>query len=168
MQNKGLIKLFAILFGLVSLYQLSFTWLTNDVEESAKIYAESRTEDGEKISELERAYLDSVANKPVIDLGFAQFSYNDIKNKELNLGLDLKGGMNVTLEVAVSDVVRSLSNNSTDPVFTKAMNLAITRQKSNGGDFIDLFAAAVKETLVPTQRLNDAVGCVVITGFCGV
>ena len=78
MQNKGLIKLFAILFGLVSLYQLSFTWFTNGVEDKAKIYAESKSDDGKEIARLEGVYLDSVANKPVIDLGFAQFSYNDI------------------------------------------------------------------------------------------
>ena len=68
MQNKGLIKLFAILFGLVSVYQLSFTWFTNGVEDKAKIYAKSKSDDGSEIASLERAYLDSVANKPVIDL----------------------------------------------------------------------------------------------------
>ena len=62
MQNKGLIKLFAILFGLVSLYQLSFTWFSGDVENKAKVYAESKSDDGREIARLERAYLDSVAN----------------------------------------------------------------------------------------------------------
>jgi len=99
MQNKGLIKLFAILFGLVSIYQLSFTLLTKNVEGKANEYAIARNDDGKKIANLERAYLDSVANKPVIDLGFSQFSYSDIKDKELNLGLDLKDGINATLQV---------------------------------------------------------------------
>ena len=78
MQNKGLIKLFAILFGLVSLYQLSFTWFTNGVEDKAKIYAESKSDDGAEIASLERAYLDSVANNPVIDIGFAKFKSETI------------------------------------------------------------------------------------------
>ena len=106
MQNKGLIKLFAILFGLVSLYQLSFTWFTNGVEDKAKMYAESKSDNGKEMADLERLYLDSIANKPVIDLGFVQFSYGDIKDKELNLGLDLKGGINAILQVSVKDILK--------------------------------------------------------------
>ena len=87
MQNKGLIKLFAILFGIVSLYQLSFTFFANKVEDKASIYAKSKVSnnDGRAIANSERKYIDSVANKEVI----AGFTYNDIKDKEMNLGLVL-------------------------------------------------------------------------------
>ena len=96
MQNKGLIKLFAILFGLVSLYQLSFTFLATKVEDDAKEYANVKgiDSDARQKATFERTYLDSVANKKIIDLGVAEYSYNDVKDKEMNLGLDLKGGIN--------------------------------------------------------------------------
>ena len=139
MQNKGLIKLFAILFGIVSLYQLSFTWFTNGVENDAKVYAESKTDDGKEIARLERVYLDSVANKPVIDLGFAKFSYNDIKDKELNLGLDLKGGIDAILQVSVRDILFGLSNESKNPVFNEALAKATEAQKSSDDTYLNLF-----------------------------
>ena len=79
MQNKGLIRLFAILFGLVCVYQLSFTWFAKNIEGDAAAYAKN---DAVK----ERAYLDSVANKTVVNIGIADFTYNEIKDKEINLG----------------------------------------------------------------------------------
>jgi SecD/SecF fusion protein len=155
MQNKGLIKLFAILFGIVSLYQLSFTWFTNGVEDKAKIYAESRSDEGKEIARLERAYLDSVANKPVIDLGFATFSYNDIKDKELNLGLDLKGGINAILQVSVKDILIGLSNESKNPVFNEAIAKATTAQKNSDKTFLTLFFTAFEEVSAGTVKLSD-------------
>ena len=103
MQNKGLIRLFAILFGLVSLYQLSFSFFTSKVENEAKEYAKSRgnQDNGRELANLEKKYLDSVNNLEVINLGISQFTYNDIKDKEMNLGLDLKGGINAILQVSV-------------------------------------------------------------------
>ncbi len=130
MQNKGLIKLFAILFGLVSLYQLSFTWFTNGVEDKAAAYAESKSDNAKEIARLERIYLDSVANKPAIDLGFAQFSYNDIKDKEINLGLDLKGGINAILQVSVKDILVGLSNESKNPIFNEAIAMPLPLKKA--------------------------------------
>jgi len=155
MQNKGLIKLFAILFGLVSIYQLSFTWFTNGVEDKAKNYAESRSDEGKEIARLERVYLDSVANKPVIDLGVAKFSYNDIKDKELNLGLDLKGGINAILQVSVKDILIGLSNDSKNPVFNEALAKATEAQKSSDRRFLDLFFDAFEETSAGTIKLSD-------------
>ena len=155
MQNKGLIKLFAILFGLVSLYQLSFTWFTNGVEDKAKMYAESKSEDGKEIARLERVFLDSVANKPVIDLGFAQFSYNDIKDKELNLGLDLKGGINAILQVSVKDILIGLSNDSKNPVFNEALAKATIAQKSSDKRFLDLFFNEFEKASAGTVKLSD-------------
>ncbi len=155
MQNKGLIKLFAILFGLVSLYQLSFTWFTNGVEEKAKMYAESKSEDGKEIARLERVFLDSVANKPVIDLGFTQFSYNDIKDKELNLGLDLKGGINAILQVSVKDILIGLSNESKNPVFNEALSNATEAQKSSDKRFLDLFFNEFENLSNGSIKLSD-------------
>ena len=99
---------------LVSLYQLSFTFFTNKVEDNAKAFAESKVtdNDGRAKAAFERRYLDSVANQDIIDLGIAKFSYNDIKDKEMNLGLDLKGGINAILQVSVKDILIGLSNES--------------------------------------------------------
>ncbi|MFK5957262.1 MAG: protein translocase subunit SecDF [Lutibacter sp.] len=155
MQNKGLIKLFAILFGLVSLYQLSFTWFTNGVENNAKEYAELRSNNGKEIAKLERVYLDSIANKPVIDLGFSKFSYNDIKDKELNLGLDLKGGINAILQVSVKDILIGLSNDSKNPIFNEALAKATVAQKNSDKTFLTLFYDNFEKVSDGTVKLSD-------------
>ncbi|WP_298288246.1 protein translocase subunit SecDF [uncultured Lutibacter sp.] len=155
MQNKGLIKLFAILFGLVSLYQLSFTWFTNGVEDKAKMYAEARSNDGREMADLERVYLDSVANQPIIDLGFAKFSYNDIKDKELNLGLDLKGGINAILQVSVKDILIGLSNESKNPTFNEALAKATEAQKKSDDTFLNLFFNEFEKLSNGEVKLSD-------------
>ncbi|RXP56142.1 protein translocase subunit SecDF [Lutibacter sp. HS1-25] len=155
MQNKGLIKLFAILFGLVSVYQLSFTFFTKNVENKANEYAIARAEESKEIANLERVYLDSVANKPVIDLGFAQFSYSDIKDKELNLGLDLKGGINAILQVSVKDILVGLSNDSKNPIFNEALAKASEAQKNSDKNFLDLFFNEFKKLSNGTVKLSD-------------
>jgi len=155
MQNKGLIKLFAILFGLVSIYQLSFTLLTKNVEGKANEYAIARTDDGKEIANLERAYLDSVANKPVIDLGFTQFSYSDIKDKELNLGLDLKGGINAILQVSVKDILIGLSNDSKNPTFNQALAKAGEAQKRSDDTFLNLFFKEFEKLSDGSIQLSD-------------
>ncbi len=148
MQNKGLIRLFAILFGLVCVYQLSFTWFAKNVEEKAAIYANG---DANK----ERAYLDSIANKPVVDLGIASFTYNEVKNKEINLGLDLKGGINATLEVSVRDILFGLSNHSKDPTFNKALDAATKAQRGSNSDYITLFFDAFENLSKGKIKLSD-------------
>ena len=141
MQNKGLIKLFAILFGIVSLYQLSFTWLAGSVESDAKEYAiaHAKKNDGRALAMFERKYLDSVANIPVFDNFGVKFSYNDIKDKEINLGLDLKGGINATLQVSVKDILIGLSNKSTNPTFNEALKAATLSQKNSTKSYLELF-----------------------------
>jgi hypothetical protein len=134
MQNKGAISFFAILLSLVCLYELSFTYVSNKVEKDAWAYAGGD-------SAKARTYLDSIANE-VVYLGK---TYSEVKEKEINLGLDLKGGMNVMLEVSVADVVRTMANNSQDPTFTKAIEQAQAEQRKNGGDFVTLFANAAKQ-----------------------
>ena len=132
MQNKGAIRLFAILFALICLYQLSFTWIVRSVEKDAEEYA-----NGDPA--LYQSYLDSMGPQPVFDLLVREYTYNEVKSRELNLGLDLKGGMNVILEVSVNDILRSLSNNSKDPIFNQAIDAANERQRDSQDDYITLF-----------------------------
>jgi len=156
MQNKGLIKLFAILFGLVSLYQLSFTFLANKVEEDAVSYATSKGVeiDARQKATFERKYLDSVANIEVIDLGITTYTYNDLKDKEMNLGLDLKGGINAILQVSVKEVLKSLSNDSKNNVFNEAILAADKAQKSDTANYLDLFFQEF-EKIAGTTKLSD-------------
>ena len=144
MQNKGLIRLFAIILSVVCLYQLSFTWFAKNVENDAVIYAETNaaTADSEESDRLQKQYLDSIANTPVVNLGFTEFTYNEVKEKEINLGLDLKGGINAMLEVSVRDILFGLSNKSKNPVFNEALINASKAQKDSDKDYIQLFYEA--------------------------
>lgn len=142
MQNKGLIRFFAIVFGLVCLYQLSFTYFTTQTEDKAKAYAIAQApEDADMQDIVERAYLDSIGANPI----FAGITYNDAKDKELNKGLDLKGGINVILQISIRDILGGLSNNSKDPAFIAALDKTDEIQKSSQNtyfeDFIDAFEA---------------------------
>ncbi|MCG1035857.1 protein translocase subunit SecDF [Polaribacter sargassicola] len=156
MQNKGLIKLFAILFGLVSLYQLSFTFLANKVEDDALAYADTKgvDSDARQKAALETKYLDSVANIDIIDLGVTKYSYNDVKDKEMNLGLDLKGGINAILQVSVKEVLKSLSNDSKNVVFNQALDAADERQKNSNATYLDLFFEEFEKVAGDT-KLSD-------------
>ncbi len=160
MQNKGAIRLFAIAFAVVCLFQLSFTFVTRHIENKAEKYAkdpqalalakkiangntqiESSVIDSVETART-RYYLDSIANKKV---WLGKYTYKDCKERELNLGLDLKGGMNVTMEVSVADVVNSLSGNSTNATFRKAMDMAKDKQKNSQKDFVTLFGESFKQ-----------------------
>ena len=151
MQSKGAIKLLAILLAIACIYQLSFSFKTRSVEKKAAAYAAAY--DGDERSEREQYYLDSVQNQPVYNLGFRKFTYKEIKEKELNLGLDLKGGMNVMLEIQVEDVVKSLAGDSkNDPAFIEAMAQAKEGLRT-GKDFIGEF---VRSYRTATQRFSSA------------
>lgn len=138
MQNKGSIKFLAIVLGLICLYQLSFTFVVGRVEKDAKEFAA-----GDEAKE--QAYLDSIAYKEVMNILVASYTYQECKMQELNLGLDLKGGMNVTLEIAVEDILSSLSGQSQNAVFNAALQNAKAQQADAQEDFITLFAAAFAE-----------------------
>lgn len=148
MQNKGLVKLFALLFGLVSIYQLSFTFKANQIESAAKEHAiskiaESEVDYDDKRSIEETKYLDSIsALDQVYSLGIAKFKYSEVKDKAMNLGLDLKGGINVILQISVKDILSGLANNSKDPVFNKALTDAEELQKNSQNTYIDDFFIA--------------------------
>ncbi|OAD43115.1 protein translocase subunit SecDF [Polaribacter atrinae] len=156
MQNKGLIKLFAILFGLVSLYQLSFTFLATKVEDDAAAYAESKGDniDARQKATFERKYLDSVANKDIINLGVTTYTYNDVKDKEMNLGLDLKGGINAILQVSVKEVLKSLANDSKNVAFNQALEAADEAQKNSNATYLDLFFQEFEKVAGDT-KLSD-------------
>ena len=156
MQNKGLIKVFAILFGLVSLYQLSFTFFANKVEDDAKVYAERTVTDNDarKKAVAEKKYLDSIANKEIINAGVAQYTYNDIREKEMNLGLDLKGGVNAILQVSVKEVLKNLSNDSKNEAFNQALVTAEVKQKSSNSNYLDLFFQEF-ESIAGDTKLSD-------------
>jgi SecD/SecF fusion protein len=150
MQNRNFIKIFAILFAIVSLYQLSFTWIASGVEEDAVIYSSGYPE--EQQESKKKFYLDSINSETVYDIFIAEYTYADCKSRELNLGLDLKGGMNVTLEVMVIDVVKALSNNSKDSVFNIAITNTLSAQKNSQDDFVTLFGNEY-EKLSPNNGL---------------
>lgn len=146
MQNKGAIRLFAILLGLICVYQLMFTFKANQVEKAAKVYAK-----GDKQKEM--AYLDSMSSEVVYNLiGIRKYTFKEVKALELGLGLDLQGGMNVTLEVSVVDLIKSLSGFSKDSTFTTAIRLAKEKQKSSQEDFVTLFGKSFEE-ISPSGKL---------------
>ena len=144
MQSKGFIKLVAILLALACIYQLSFSFKTRSVEKDAVEYAAKFPQE-EQVA-MEQYYLDSIQNKVVYNVGIAQFTYKQCKEKEVNLGLDLKGGMNVMLEIQVEDVVKSLAGESKDdPAFVAAIEKAGIALKEGTGDYIGSFAEAYAE-----------------------
>ncbi|MFD0860660.1 protein translocase subunit SecDF [Sungkyunkwania multivorans] len=143
MQNKGLVKLFAFLFGLVSIYQLSFTFFTNSVENEAEEYAINKVDNTvanyvQERAEVEAKYLDSVANAKK----FIGFTYAEAKKKELNKGLDLKGGINVILQISVKDILKGLAEKSKDPTFNTALENADQLQKNADEPYVESFFEA--------------------------
>jgi SecD/SecF fusion protein len=146
MKAKGAVQWFTVLFTLICIYQLSFTWIASNVEKKAKAYAKG--DEG-----VQRRYLDSIADKEVFNfLWIKKFTYTEVRDQKLNLGLDLQGGMNVVMEVDVVDVIKALSNQSKDQAFNKALTLAKERQLNSQADFVSLFVAAYRET-APDSRL---------------
>ncbi len=131
MQGKGLVKFAAIILAIACLYSLSFTWIAKHVEENAKKYANGNLT-------KEKIYLDSVSTQPV--WGVVKYiTYQYAKEREIPLGLDLKGGMNVTMQISLTELVRNLANNSADVGFNVALRNAETRLTTSQKDFITLF-----------------------------
>ena len=143
MQSKGAIKLVAVLLALACIFQLSFTFKTRSVEKKAERYAAGYGV--EERDSMARHYLDSLENQPVYNLGFQSYTYKECKEKELNLGLDLKGGMNVMLEIQVADVVKALAGDSqNDPAFIAAIAAADQAQRDGTDDYIGAFVKSFK------------------------
>ena len=181
MQSKGAIRFVAILLMLASLWQLSFTLVTNRQEKKAEKFAEAKAEAAMqtaafgKVAEGDRAfYLDSIRkdeNRRYIDSISSEkiyfgYTYKDVKAKAINLGLDLKGGMNVMLQVQLKDLVKALAGGNEAPEFTKALALAEERSVNSRQDFITLFAEAWEETsngmplaqIFGTYEMRDKIG----------
>ncbi len=171
MQSKGAIKLFAIAFGLVCLFQLSFTFFSTGTERSAKKYArnEEAKSEARKLSKgspvmetyymdsiaqaRENYYLDSVSNQVIYNVLVRKYTYKEVKERELNLGLDLKGGMNVVMEISMGDIVRELAGpNSVNPIFQQALAKANEKQRNSQTDFVTLFGQSFEE-IDPNAKL---------------
>ncbi len=152
MRNKGAIWFLAISLALVSVYQLSFTWKTASIKKEAKEYATGKN--GILDANKEAYYLDSISGEDVYNFlfGLRKYTFKECQERELNLGLDLKGGMDVILEVSVEDVIRSLSNYSKDSTFNAALNMAKKMQQNSQEDFVTLFGKAF-ETIDPNAKL---------------
>ena len=162
MQLKGLVRFFAVALILISLYQLHFTWIVrnheNALEKKAKSYVSanfasaSPEEQENEFRKRLRRLKDSTREQTVTYGLTGAISYQKAKEQELNLGLDLQGGMSVTLEVELEGLLKSLSNNPKDPSLLKALATANDRKKNSDADFISLFATAFKEQN-PNARL---------------
>lgn len=172
MQSKGWIRLVAILLAIASIWQLSFTAVTSIQEKKAEKFAEKAAVAAQNSAafaqvpendqayyldsirkEQNRVFIDSISSKKV----FLWNTYKDCKAKEINLGLDLKGGMNVMLQVQLQDLVKAISGDNTDPAFQKALALAKERSVNSREDYITLFADAWKE-VGNGQRLSQIFG----------
>lgn len=151
MKNKSFIGVMTIIVTLLCIYYLSFTFVSRGVQKDATQYATAA--DGTVSPVKKQNYLDSVWHKPVYSfLGLRDYTYEEIKNHEISLGLDLQGGMHVTVEVSPVDIIKGLAGNSQDSAFVKALNTASTRAKTSSKNFSDLFFDSYREQN-PGKRL---------------
>src|SRR5688572_27928781 len=155
MQLKGLVRFFTILLILYSVYELSFTWVVRSHEKKMETRAQSFVNSNYKNADAvakQQAYqdrlkrlLDSTKDVTVHYGPTGKISYQKAKENELNLGLDLQGGMNVTMEVELSGLLRSMANNSKDPSFNKALENATKRKGTSDADYIKIGRASCRE-----------------------
>ncbi len=143
MKNRTPILLMVLLLLGITVYYLSFTFKARSVQADATEFATG----SDKVvdSDKKQVYLDSVYNKPVYNLLGLEYTYKEVKEKELALGLDLQGGMHITLEVSPIEIIKALANNKMNPNFQKALNLAKERQQNSQERFVDLFVKAYEE-----------------------
>ncbi len=157
MALKGLVRFFAIMLIVISVWQLSYTWIVNSFESKQKARAEkfvknnfgnaSKETRDSAFKSTYRRYVDSLKEKEIINIPvlFPKLTYQKAIEQELNLGLDLQGGMNVTLEVGLDGLIRSMSNNPKDPTLNKALESAIEKKANSDADFVTLFAQSYNE-----------------------
>ncbi|NOT74622.1 MAG: protein translocase subunit SecDF [Cyclobacteriaceae bacterium] len=143
MRNKGVVIILGILITLLCLYYLSFTFVSRRVNQDAINFATDKS--GALSLTKKQKYLDSLWNQPVYNLFGVEYTYKEVKENELSLGLDLQGGMHVVLEISPVEIIRGLSGNNQDPSFTAALQKARDQQKKSEANFADLFYAAFKE-----------------------
>lgn len=170
MKNAGAIRFLAIVFALVCLYHLSFTYCTRRVEKQAREYSSSplvyeqakQLAQGNSLLEkfyadsisnvLYNRYLDSMSSVPVMNILIRKYTYKECKEREINLGLDLRGGMHIVLEVSMDKLIIELSGHNTQPEFLEAIRLANERQRTSQENYVDIFGKALKE-LAPDNAL---------------
>src|SRR5688572_29443140 len=140
MKNKGLIIALTIFITALCLYYLSFTYVSRGVQQDAIRIATGKG--GIVDLNKKQRYLDSIWNIPVYNLFGAEYTYKEVKEYELSLGLDLQGGMHVTLEVSPIDIIKGLSANSQDSSFVKALATARSQQSKSQESFSALFFKA--------------------------
>lgn len=150
MKNKGTIVWFTAILALVCIYQLSFTFVTRNVEKTQR---ESATINGKLDNDLYRHKLDSISHETVYNIGITSYTYLECKEKELNLGLDLRGGMNIILEVSSEDVIKGLAGaNGEDKDLLAALEKAKEKSTQSEGNFVDYFAESFK-SIAPNRSL---------------
>ncbi len=148
MQSKGVVRFFFIALTIVCLYQFALVIPTNNIENQAKSYADQMSASNPNVGWRTHysEYLDSLSTEPVFTIPLIKkFTYTDLKKSQLAMGLDLKGGMNVLLQVDLRDFIKNLAGNTPDPVLAKALDKATERQKTEQADYITLFAQAWQE-----------------------
>ncbi|HEY9046027.1 MAG TPA: protein translocase subunit SecDF [Ohtaekwangia sp.] len=143
MQNKGLVIFLSVVVTLLCFFYLSFTVVSYNVQQNAVAVATDAS--GKVDLNKKQAYLDSVWNTPVYNLFGAEYTYKEVKDYELSLGLDLQGGMHVTLEVSPVDIIKGLAGNSQDSAFVKALRTASIQQKTSRSSFSSLFFKAYRD-----------------------
>ena len=156
MKNKKTIIIFSLLLALACLFQLTFTWKARGFESSAKTFAEKSKGDKGKAY---RRYIDSLGNTTCYDIFIAKYTYFECKQRELNLGLDLRGGMNVILEVDKGAIIKGLSNNSKDADLIKALDQTNADIRDKGGDYVNTFISNFKKTAPNKKIANLFVKC---------
>lgn len=150
MRNKGVVVILAIIISFLCLYYLSFTFISRRVQQQATRFATDKN--GTVSLSKKQAYLDSLWNKPVYNLAGKEYTYKDVKENELSLGLDLQGGMHVVLEVSPVDIIKGLSNNNQDDKFLLVLKNTREAQKRSQDEFVDLFYGEFKEQY-PNEKL---------------
>lgn len=145
MQIKGAIRFLAITLAIICIYYLSFTWITQGIQKDAEQYAQGNLD-------KEYEYLDSMSSEIVYNLGIRKYTFRECQEREINLGLDLKGGMDVMLEISVEDIIKAMANNSKDTTFQQAISLAKEYSKDSRDDFVTLFGRAFSE-IDPNAKL---------------
>jgi SecD/SecF fusion protein len=151
MRNQGVIVFLTVVVTALCLYYLSFTFVSNNIQQKAVEYATDSS--GNVDFGKKQSYLDSIYREPVYNFLGAKFTYKEIKETELGLGLDLQGGMHVTLEVSPVEIVRGLSGNSKDPAFNAALEQAQQAAKTSNDRFVNLFYSAWQDK-APNQKLS--------------
>src|SRR6185295_4069283 len=143
MQNKGVVVVLTVIITALCLYYLSFTFVSRKVQQQAIAQATDKL--GSVDLTKKQNYLDSLWNKPVYNIFGAEYTYKEVKDNELSLGLDLQGGMHVVLEISPIDIVRGLSGNNQDPAFNAALQKATDLEQAGNANFTASFAKAFRD-----------------------